>query len=121
MNQFAELSIFTKTAVIIGVLAFISFLFFIINLMKMANNKKMSKMMRKSIKMSKEIIDENKDDLKYISEKNAQINSKGTEITARAIKKGFIDDKGANTVFCKHCGKEIEADSKYCKYCGREQ
>lgn len=25
-----------------------------------------------------------------------------------------------NTMYCKHCGKTIDADSIYCKYCGGE-
>ena len=24
-------------------------------------------------------------------------------------------------IFCKHCGKQIDADSKFCSYCGKEQ
>ena len=33
------------------------------------------------------------------------------------IKDGF----NQNNVFCKHCGCEIDADSKFCKKCGKEQ
>lgn len=24
-------------------------------------------------------------------------------------------------MYCKHCGKEIDDDSKFCRYCGGEQ
>jgi len=33
------------------------------------------------------------------------------------MKKGFSDEE----IFCKHCGKAIDENSKFCKYCGKEQ
>lgn len=30
------------------------------------------------------------------------------------------DDSNGNMMFCKYCGKRIEADSLYCKYCGKK-
>ena len=41
-----------------------------------------------------------------------------TELTAKRIKKGFMDTEKS---FCKHCGAEIDKDSKFCKSCGKEQ
>jgi len=26
-----------------------------------------------------------------------------------------------NTIYCKHCGKEIDGDSQFCKHCGKNQ
>ena len=49
--------------------------------------------------------------------RKANINKKGIEITANAIKKGLNGSK----IYCKHCGKLIDEDSKFCKSCGKEQ
>jgi rRNA maturation endonuclease Nob1 len=27
----------------------------------------------------------------------------------------------SSKIYCKHCGKPIEKDSKFCKFCGKEQ
>lgn len=65
----------------------------------------------------------NKDNLKDIANDKADISMSTmpkvsnaiTEVT-QAIKKGW-----KNTRFCKHCGAEIDNDSKFCKDCGKEQ
>lgn len=59
---------------------------------------------------------ETKDDAKEIASTGADIASEAVTKTAKAIKKGLKD-----TMFCKHCGQEIDANSKFCKYCGKEQ
>lgn len=41
-----------------------------------------------------------------------------TELAAKRIKKGFM---AVEKSFCKHCGAEIDKDSKFCKTCGKEQ
>ena len=41
-----------------------------------------------------------------------------TELTAKRIKKGFID---AEKIYCNHCGAYIDNDSKFCKSCGQKQ
>ena len=71
-----------------------------------------SKMATKSVKY---IQQENKEVLKDIASTNAEITSEAATTTARAIKEGL-----KNTIFCKHCRKEIDADSKFCRYCGKE-
>lgn len=38
------------------------------------------------------------------------------EISAAADNSLTIND----FMYCKYCGKKIEADSSYCKYCGRK-
>ena len=75
------------------------------------------KMMSRQIKAQKYMMDESKDDLKSISDDMAYATKDGIKMAAGAIKEGFTQ----NTVFCKYCGTEIDADSKYCKKCGKEQ
>ena len=67
-------------------------------------------------KTAKYIQEENKDDLTDIASNTADITSDAITKTTKAIKKGIND-----TMFCKHCGSEIDADSKFCKKCGKEQ
>lgn len=70
-----------------------------------------------SVKSKERIIDENGDVMKEVSTKSAEINREGIEIMAQAVKKGF--EKGK--IFCKHCGHQIDQDSKFCNKCGKEQ
>ena len=42
------------------------------------------------------------------------------ETTVGAIKRGW-DTKNDATIFCKHCGEKIDADSVFCKSCGKQQ
>ena len=70
-----------------------------------------------AIKTQKYIIDQNQEDLKDLSSQTGEIASAGVKHVAKAAKEGFTEDK----IFCKHCGAEIDADSKFCSYCGKEQ
>ena len=68
------------------------------------------------IKATRDIQEESKEDLTHIANTNADISSEAITKTTRAIKKGL-----KNTKFCKHCGTEIDSDSKFCNSCGGEQ
>ena len=81
----------------------------------MFSSKARAKMMSKQVEASKQMIEANKDNIKKISDDVAEATKGATKTTARAIKEGFKD-----TIFCKHCGAEIEADSKFCKVCGKK-
>ena len=67
-----------------------------------------------SIKTAKYLQEENKDELKQITSTSAEIVSEALTTTVQTIKEGLKE-----TMFCKHCGKEIDADSKFCKHCGK--
>ena len=69
-----------------------------------------------SVKSARYIQKETKDDMVYIVSNSADIASEAITKTTMAIKKG-LEDK----IFCKYCGKEIDADSKFCNKCGKEQ
>lgn len=64
------------------------------------------------------IINENEDVLRDLANKQAEINKDAIKTTASAIRDGFSDEA---TMFCKHCGSVIDADSVFCKACGKEQ
>jgi len=69
-----------------------------------------------TIDTTENIFNKNKDKLDSIIEKGSDMSSIAVEKTARAIKKGLKDDN----IYCKYCGKNIDADSKFCKNCGKE-
>lgn len=69
------------------------------------------------IKAEKEILDNNEETMEDNVTRKANINKKGIEITTNAIKEGLTRSK----IYCKHCGKLIDEDSKFCKSCGKEQ
>ena len=64
------------------------------------------------------IIDENEDDIRHVVSKSADMSKDAITTTTRAIKKGLTED---DSIYCKHCGKKIDADSKFCSICGKEQ
>jgi hypothetical protein len=70
-----------------------------------------------SIKIKKNIIEDNEETLKDINIKEANINKEKVRITAKAIKEGLTED---NSIYCKYCGQEIDSDSIYCKNCGKK-
>lgn len=86
---------------------------FSVPLIVMGFRAEITKMMTKSAKYIQE---ENKQDLTDIASNTAEIASDAVKKTTRAIKDGLKD-----TIFCKHCGAEIDADSKFCSKCGKEQ
>ena len=114
-------SFFSIIPIVFIVIFGLSILGFIFTLITIFSSKARAKMMGKQVKAMKYVYDENEKDLEHISTKTAEISSPGVEITARAIKKGITEDVKEKLVYCKHCGKEIEVDSKFCKYCGKEQ
>ena len=61
-------------------------------------------------------MNDNEDKLKDIADKSANISKDAITTTVGAIKKGI-----KSNIYCKHCGKDIDADSKFCKHCGKEQ
>ena len=72
-------------------------------------------MSKAHIQTTSQIVSENKDDLKAISNAQAEISADAITKTTKAIKDGFKD-----TMFCKYCGQEIDADSTFCKHCGKQ-
>ena len=70
-----------------------------------------------SIKLSKHIQEENKEDIKDIVDTTADITGDAISKVSKSIKNGLEEDK----MYCKHCGAFIDADSIFCKHCGKEQ
>lgn len=70
-----------------------------------------------SISAHKGVVAEHEEDLKDIADTTARASKDAVETTARAIKKGLTTDE---SIYCKHCGASIDADSKFCKSCGKE-
>ena len=61
------------------------------------------------------IQEENKEDLAAIASNGAEIMSDAVSKTANALANG-----AEKTMFCKHCGAKIDADSTFCSRCGKE-
>ena len=61
------------------------------------------------------IQEENIEDLTAIANNSAEIMSDAVSKTANAIANGV-----QKTMFCKHCGAKIDADSTFCSRCGKE-
>lgn len=73
-----------------------------------------------AIKITKSILNANKNDLTDIANTTAEINKSSIYTTAKTASKGFKDGS-SNTKFCKECGAEIDEDSKFCSKCGKKQ
>ena len=72
-----------------------------------------------SLNAKRNIITQNEDTLREIANKEANINKDAIKTTMGAIREGLSGEE--KTVFCKHCGAIIDADSRFCKECGKEQ
>ncbi len=64
------------------------------------------------------IFDENGDKIDHIISRRSDIRKQEVASIARGIKDGLTNTE---SIFCKHCGATIDADSKFCKKCGQEQ
>ncbi len=71
-----------------------------------------------AVNIKKNILDENEDVLKEMAEKEANIEKGAIKTKSKAVREGLL---GEDTIYCKHCGNVIDADSKFCKSCGKEQ
>jgi hypothetical protein len=56
-------------------------------------------------------------DITAAATQTAEVIAPAIATAAKAVKSGM----SAPTIYCKHCGKAIDADSKFCKYCAKEQ
>ena len=68
-----------------------------------------------TIKTTKYIQKENQEELKEIVSTVSEIHLEAVTATAQAVREGLNQ-----TIYCKHCGQKIDADSQFCKHCGRE-
>lgn len=96
-----------------GIFAGIAFSMISIFIISIAFSPEIKKL---TVKTTKYVLDENKDDIKSIADTSAEIGSDAITTVTKSIKKGLKDTK-----FCKHCGTEIDADSRFCNTCGKEQ
>ena len=69
-----------------------------------------------SMKTAKYVQEENKEDLTDMADTGADIISDAVKKVASSVNDGMRKSK-----FCKHCGAEIDEDSRYCSRCGKEQ
>lgn len=69
------------------------------------------------VRAQNDIINNNEDILREKANKTADIHKDAVKTIAHSIKEGLSDD---NTVYCKHCGAQVDADSIFCKKCGKQ-
>ena len=76
-----------------------------------------AKIQKAQIATQKYIQGETKADLTEMADTGAEIVAPAVKKISKAVKDGVKKE----TVFCKHCGVEIDADSTFCKSCGKKQ
>ena len=130
---------FSLFNIIFVIVFIISILFFVFVFLMIFSPAMRSKMMGRQLKVTKRVLDDNKDTIKDIAnlqadiaiestdsildkhedtiEKNitkmANMSSKSVETTARAIKKGI-----SKTKECPKCNELNEENAKFCQECG---
>lgn len=131
MFDFVFNIMFSIVPIFIGVI-------FLVTILSIVSPKFRGKMMRRSVKATKymlndakddlaeigsiamntkkKIITENEDVLKDIAKSEANINKEKIESVARVIK----DSLNQKTIYCKYCGALIDEDSSFCKHCGKK-
>ena len=108
---FIALFVFAVIAIIFG---------FIFTNTLMFSSKARGKFMKKQIDATKYMMDESKENIKSISDDMAYATKDALRTTSSAIA-GGIKEGLSDKIYCKHCGSEIDPDSKFCKNCGKEQ
>ena len=108
--------------VVLGIaIIVIMVLIFIILLINGTSQKGIEKNLTKALnavmKAQNNAINNNEEILRQSANKTADINKDAIKTMARSVKEGFTDD---NSVYCKYCGTQVDADSKFCKKCGKE-
>ena len=85
-----------------------------------------------SVKTARYIQEENREDLTAVATGGAEIVSGAVSTIATAASDAIArataqtqeqphPQPPEQTMYCKHCGAKIDADSKFCKVCGKEQ
>lgn len=113
---------FSGTAIFMVILFIVFIVMFVGAILIIFNPKVRAKFMGGQLKAQKQVIDENEDVLRHISNKTADIKKDAIKTTASAIKEGFSGSSDTtSTVYCKHCGVSIDENSTFCKKCGNKQ
>ena len=94
---------------------------FIICLLTGTTEKNLEKTLTKygnvGVRAQYNIINNNEEILRETANKTADIHKDAVKTVVHSIKEGLSND---NTVYCKHCGSQIDADSSFCKKCGEQ-
>ena len=80
--------------------------------------KDLAKYAEMEIKTQNDIIKKNEETLKETADISANINKDAVKTIAKSAKEGWTEGEKTQ-IHCKHCGKQIDADSTFCKYCGK--
>lgn len=70
-----------------------------------------------AIRSKKQILDENEELLREINDRQTELETEKLKKKVRAIK----EELEGESIYCKHCGKLIDKDSRFCKSCGKAQ
>lgn len=104
-----------------GIIFVLSALFavavFVFVILMIFSPKVRGKMMSKQAKAARYMAEESKDDIKYTADAMSEATHDAIRNTVSAVREGIEGD----CVYCKHCGKPIDRDSRFCKECGGEQ
>ena len=108
--------------VVIGIGIVVVFLIlFITLLLRGTSEKGLEKTLTKYgnvvAKAQNNVINNNEEILKETANKTADIHKDAVKTIVHSVKEGFTDN---NSVYCKHCGAQIDADSTFCKKCGKQ-
>lgn len=90
---------------------------FVFVLLMIFSPKLRGKMMSKQVKATRYMAEESKEDIEIISETMADATQDAIRTTVSAVREGITGD----IMYCKHCGKPIDRDSRFCKECGAQQ
>jgi len=72
------------------------------------------------------VMQDKKENLKNIADTGAEISKDAIKTVSQSAAEGVTGEKNStnlrqHTCYCKHCGEQIDTDSKYCSYCGGKQ
>ena len=102
---------------IVVILIIVSIILLLTGTTQKGLEKKLTKFGNIIARTQNNIINNNEDILRETANKTADIHKDAVKTIVYSVKEGLSDD---NTVYCKHCGAQIDADSNFCKKCGKQ-
>lgn len=121
MHSFPNIeNMFHGFYIIFGVITFLSIGIIVFVFLTIFNPKMRAKLVSQNIKAQKQILDDNEEILKDISEKNADLENISFKKKVKTIQEAFKEEKSQNYIYCQNCGQKNNEDARYCQKCGEK-
>lgn len=113
-------NLFRGFYIVFGIMTILSIGIFIFVFFTIFSPKMRAKLVSQNIKAQKQILDDNKEILKDISEKNADLENISFQKKVKTIQEAFKEEKSQKYIYCQNCGQKNDENAIYCQKCGKK-